>query len=156
MSNSFQESLELIAQLAARYPDYEFELIQSYVQLLHQDLQRGQTAEAWIQNLTQLLAEMPPHRADICHQLFDHALLKAKQATYQPVNELDAFLERYLYGIKDEKAVQKGTVSQALRQMEDQQRKRTPQPPPAARAGRTNPLPGPPPGPPPSPPTNKA
>jgi len=138
MSNSFQETLELIARLAEKHPDYEFEPIQSYIETLHQ----SSSVEAWVQQLNQDLDEMLPHRADICQQIFEHALLKARQATYKPVNDLDAFLERYLYGIKDEKAVQKGSVSQAIKKMEEQQqRKRVP---PSPRAGRTNPLPPPP------------
>lgn len=134
MSNSFQETLELIARLAQKHPDYEFELIQTYIQELHQ----SPNTEVWVQKLSQDLEQMLPHRADICQQIFEHALLKARQATYKPVNQLDAFLERYLYGIKDDQAVQKGSVSQAVKKLEEQQRKRVT---PPSRAGRTNPLP---------------
>ncbi|HEY9841064.1 MAG TPA: hypothetical protein V6D23_11455 [Candidatus Obscuribacterales bacterium] len=148
--DSFRRILEQIASLARMHPDYRFEYIQNYASQLG-----SQSDQAWIDELDAQWQELPAPRQEACLQLFDYALLQARQATYRPVNPLDAFLERQLFGIEDEEAVQKGTVSQALRQFEERKRPAaapgsatgpaTPPPasPPAGRtpaAGRTNPL----------------
>lgn len=133
MSDAFYQTLEQIAKLALRQPHYQFEYIQPYVdQLLAIDDQAS-----WCEGLYQQWQQMALPRQEACQQLFDYALLLAKQATYEPVNELDAFLERQLYGVQDTQAAQKGLVSQALKQYESSRR-----PPPAAtrHPGRTNPL----------------
>jgi len=145
MGDSFRQTLEQIAALARQHPEHEFEGIQSWVQTLHQ----GQTSTDWVETLESQWQALPEPRQDVCQQIFAHALLRARQATYQPLNALDAFLERYLYGVQDEQIVQKSAVSQTLKQIDESQRRapvRTPQHPhqpaaPPPRAGRTHPLP---------------
>ena len=141
MSHSFKQTLEQIAELASQHPDYTFEWIQSWIQVLHQ----GQASADWVQELVSQWSQLSEPRRDVCQQLFGQALLRARQATYQPLNALDMFLERYLYGVQDEQIVHKSRVSQTLKQVEETQRNRPParpMPPPGSpRAGRTNPLP---------------
>ncbi|MBF2052860.1 MAG: hypothetical protein IGS03_05260 [Candidatus Sericytochromatia bacterium] len=149
MAEAFTQTLEAIAALAQKHPDYQFEMIHNWTQ----QIQSGQSTPAdWVQEVTRQWQAMPDARRDICQQIFEQSLLRAKQATYQPVNALDAFLERYLYGIQDEQVIQKSLVSKTLKQIDDSQRRsqtapiRPPQPGPSPggltpRAGRTNPLP---------------
>lgn len=169
MSEAFREVLEQVTRLASQHPEHQFELIQPYIDELHQARQ-NQGAEAWRDSLLSQWAELSEARQQACLDMFQHALQTARQATYTPVNDLDLFLEKRLYGIQDEEAVSKGLVSQALKQVQEQQeqmsRKRAPSPPPTPpnaaapppgtgpmktpppkqaplppRAGRTNPLP---------------
>lgn len=152
-SDSFRRSLEQIADLARRHPDYRFEYIQSYISQLGSE---GEVTP-WIETLDAQWREMPAPRREACLNMFENALLLARQATYRPVNELDAFLERQLYGVQDEQAVLKGTVSQVLKQLDERRRATNPPSPgtapmpqgsalpamPVGRppaAGRTNPL----------------
>lgn len=153
-SDSFRRTLDQIADLAHKHPDYRFEYIHSYISQL---TALGDPA-AWAAEIDAQWQELPPPRQEACQQLFDHALLRARQANYRPVNRLDAFLERQLHGVEDEEAVLKGTVSQVLRQLEERKRAQQPQPTPtqlpplqpqpvqpgpphkAPAAGRTNPL----------------
>lgn len=142
----FRQTLEQIARLAGEHPEYRFEHIHSYTS----QLTPTSDSKAWISELEQQWRELPAPRQEACQQIFDYALLRARQTTYRPVNALDAFLERQLYGIEDDQIVHKGSVSQALRSLEE--RKRPPAPPPAPQpappasagrpqaAGRTNPL----------------
>lgn len=152
-SDSFRRSLEQIADLARKHPDYRFEYIQSYISQLGSAGDSG----LWVAELDQQWQELPPPRQEACQQMFDFALLRARQATYRPINKLDAFLERQLHGVEDEEAVLKGTVSQVLRQLEERKQRAAappPGPPPGPQgsampampvgrppaAGRTNPL----------------
>ncbi len=141
--DSFRQILEQIARLAVEHPDYRFEHIQSYTS----QLTPGSKTSTWVQELDKQWQEMPAPRQEACQQMFDYALLRARQATYKPVNALDAFLERQLYGIEDDQIVHKGSVSQALKTLEERKRPPAQPPAPAAQpinrhqaAGRTNPL----------------
>ncbi|MGV3524377.1 MAG: hypothetical protein ACO1RX_09135 [Candidatus Sericytochromatia bacterium] len=138
MSESFRQTLEHIAQVVQQHPEYLFEGIAAYTRRL----QNGEPVAAWIDEIVQQWQELSAPRQEACQQIFDYALLRARQATYRPVNALDQFLENQLYGIQDGEVVQKSAVSQALRQLDEQVRKRPPAP--AGRtapvAGRTNPL----------------
>lgn len=137
MSDTFGQILEQIARLARQHPDYRFEYIHAYTSQLAPELDPA----PWIEHLELQWQALPLARQEACRQIFDYALLQARQATYQPVNELDLFLERQLYGIQDEQVVHKGAVSQALKQLEDRGNKRPAGRTPAApAAGRTNPL----------------
>ncbi|PKL76138.1 MAG: hypothetical protein CVV27_11835 [Candidatus Melainabacteria bacterium HGW-Melainabacteria-1] len=141
----FRQLLEQIAELTGKHPDYRFEHIDSMMGSLAGD------AAGWVMTLDAQWQELSPQRQEALAQIFEHALLRARQATYRPLNALDAFLERQLYGIEDEQIIQKSAVSQALKQYEERRRPPVGQPaspapasPPvpgrSPAAGRTNPL----------------
>lgn len=145
---SFSSILEQITQLHQKHPDYTFEYIQEHIAVLDDE----DSSQAWVVKLYNQWQEMSEPRQQACTQIFQAALLRAQQSTYRPVNDLDAFLERQLYGIQDDQVVHKGLVSAALKQRDqqrDQQRDPQKDPPPEAlrhrqvrpnRPGRTNPL----------------
>lgn len=138
--DSFRQILGQIAELAARHPDYRFEHIDSYIRQLGSG-----DSKPWIEAIDKDFQQLPPARQEACQQLFEYALLRARQTTYRPVNDLDAFLERQFYGIEDDQVIQKSAVSQALKQIDDRRRiANSPAPQPGPQAG---PPPGPPPGP---------
>lgn len=134
----FSSVLEQIAELHQKHPDYTFEYIHEYIV----DLDEEDAPKAWVVKLYNQWQEMSEPRQQACAQIFQAALHRAQQATYRPVNALDAFLERQLYGIQDEKVVEKGLVSAALKQREQQREEQDNARRPARplRPGRTNPL----------------
>ena len=134
MSETFRQILEHIGSIARHHPDYRFEYIDHFTRKLAPELDHM----PWVEDLHSQWQSMPAPRQEVCQEIFAAALLQARQTTYQPLNELDLFLERQLYGIQDEQVVHKGAVSQALKQFED--RKRPPAPPRAPVSGHTNPL----------------
>ena len=158
MNEAFGKTLKDIVEVAVAHPAYNFELIQSYIsELRAASDEAGRTA--WQDKLNQQFAELTEPRQQACQDLFTYALRLARQATYTPVNDLDVFLEKQIYGVQDDQAINKGLVSQVLKAAEQAEaaRKRPPvQPPqrgtgpvkpqsaaltPQQRAGRTNPLP---------------
>ncbi len=136
---SFSGILKKIAQLHQQHPDYTFDHIMEHIHTLED----AESPEAWVVELYNQFQEMSAPRQHICQQIFESALQRAQQATYRPVNALDQFLERQLYGIQDEKIVEKGLIGQFLEQQKAEkaekaeQARRRPRPP---RPGRTNPL----------------
>lgn len=145
----FSSILEQIAELHHKHPDHTFAYIQEYIALLDDE----DSPKAWVVKLYNQWQEMSVPRQQVCTQIFQTALQQAQQATYRPVNDLDAFLERQIYGIQDEKVVEKGLISAALEQQKQQRQhaqnkaSESPMPHDAARRnlrpnrpGRTNPL----------------
>ena len=114
---SFSSILEQIVQLHQLHPDYTFEYIQEHIVVLDDE----DSGQAWIVKLYNQWQEMSEARQQACSQIFQAALHRAQQATYRPVNDLDSFLERQLYGIQDDQVVHKGLISAVLKQR-DQQR----------------------------------
>ncbi len=137
---SFSSILEQITKLHQKHPDYTFEYIQEHIAILDDE----DSSQAWVVKLYNQWQEMSEPRQQACTQIFQAALLRAQQSTYRPINDLDAFLERQLYGIQDDQVVHKGLVSAALKQRDQQKeqqqdalRNRQVRP---NRPGRTNPL----------------
>ena len=136
--NAFHQTLKAIAELAQAHPDYQFEYIQPYID----QLRVVEDSESWSKGISTQWQELSDTRQEACKQIFDYALLRARQTNYRPVNELDAFLDRQLYGVQDTQSAKKGLVSQALKQIEERKRPPSPPPgpPPSRHPGRTNPL----------------
>lgn len=139
--NAFLQTLEAIAELAQAHPDYQFEYIQPYID----QLRVVENTNSWSKGIANQWDELSETRQEACRQIFDYALLRARQTNYRPVNELDAFLDRQLYGVQDTQSPKKGLVSQALKQIEERKRPPSPPagppgPPPSRHPGRTNPL----------------
>lgn len=107
----FTAALEAIVGIATAHPDYRFEIIQSWVdQLKDQSLT--------IPALVAQLGELSPERQRVGLDMFEYALLRARQATYRPRNALDTFIEQQLYGVQDAQAIEKSLVGEFLRQQE--------------------------------------
>lgn len=111
LTAQFTTALEAIVGIAAQHPDYRFELIQPWVDQLQN---RSLTVAA----LATQLSELSPERQRVGLDMFEYALLRARQATYQPRNALDTFIEQQLYGVQDAQAIEKSLVGEFLRQQE--------------------------------------
>jgi DNA-binding transcriptional regulator YbjK len=134
-SEQLQQVLQDVYKLSQTHPEYVFEMIQDFVLQLKSSAEPQKLIEHWVKQLSAL--SEPRQEAGL--RMFEYALLKARQSTYHPVNAMDAFIERQLYGVTDEKAIEKGTVSQLLRSQ--QQSEPTPvRKPPRTSTQPTNPL----------------
>lgn len=119
MSESYNSNPELeflgvlndIAALASQYPEYTFEGIQPFVAPLRQEPANGPQA------LVQQWQQLVPERQGLILEYFRYARDKARFDTYQPLNELDQWLERLIKGPTREQLLQEGVVGKALRQM---------------------------------------
>lgn len=111
----FRKILEEILMVSQAHPTYQFEVIQEFVDTLKQATQPEHHIQHWVQEL----AVLPEARQEAGVRIFEYALLRARQSTYQPVNALDRFIERQLYGIQDEKIVENAVISQLLRSQQE-------------------------------------
>lgn len=128
----FENILNDILALSQQFPQYRFEQIHHYVEALRQ----GQQS---VSQLVDEFRQILPERQDVGLNIFNYALTRAKQANYQPVNGLDTFIEHQLYGVQDDKVVEKGLVGNLVRQNEP--KPVPPQRPPKRPGGKpTNPL----------------
>lgn len=111
IESEFLNILTDIATLAAQYPDYMFEGIQTFVDPLRQD-----PADGPVVLLAQWKALLP-ERQGLILDYFRYARDKARFDTYEPLNELDHWLECLLKGPTREQLLQEGFIGKALRQM---------------------------------------
>lgn len=111
----FRKILQEVLALSQTHPTYNFELIQEFVETLRQASQPESQIQTWVEELSVL----PEARQEAGLRIFEYALLKARQATYRPVNSLDRFIEYQLFGIQDEKIVENATISQILRAQQE-------------------------------------
>ncbi|MGE3728154.1 MAG: hypothetical protein AB7I41_21545 [Candidatus Sericytochromatia bacterium] len=123
-----------VYQLSQAHPDYVFEMIQDFVSQLRSNEEPQALIDHWVKQLSAL--SEPRQEAGL--RMFEYALLKARQSTYHPVNAMDAFIERQLYGVSDEKAIEKGTVSQLLRAQQAQGTGQLQEPPAVRKPPRTS------------------
>ncbi|PIQ26306.1 hypothetical protein COW36_15050 [bacterium (Candidatus Blackallbacteria) CG17_big_fil_post_rev_8_21_14_2_50_48_46] len=110
-SEQFRHTLQAVLEIGKAHPDFRFELIQEYAERLKSSQDPTLLINDWVRQLEEL--EIPRQEAGV--RIFEYALLQARQATYRPLNPLDGFIERQLYGIQDEKMVENGTISQILK-----------------------------------------
>ena len=110
-AEQFRETLQAVADLSRQHPGYVFEWIQEFAL----QLREAPRPETLIQDWVAQLAALSEARQEAGLRIFEQALLRARQATYQPLNRIDLFIEQQLYGIQDPQIVESATVSQLLK-----------------------------------------
>jgi hypothetical protein len=115
----FRETLQAVARLSHQHPNYHFELIQEFAHQLRESSQPERLIQDWVSQL-EALSEA---RQEAGLRIFEQALLRAQQDTYQPINRIDLFIEQQLYGIQDPQVVENATVSQLLKSQAEPTRK---------------------------------
>ena len=112
-SDSFRRSLEQIADLARRHPDYRFEYIQSYISQLGSE---GEVTP-WIETLDAQWREMPAPRREACLNMFENALLLALKDAIANPKEAGTFLNQYHREVDADVAAQETQILGSLAQL---------------------------------------
>lgn len=89
-----RQVIQDVYQLSQAHPDDVFEMIQDFVLQLRNNEEPQAQIYYWVKQLSAL--SEPRQEAGL--RMFEYALLKARQSTYNPVNAMDAFISQPSWG----------------------------------------------------------